>query len=219
MGVRSVVGDNVAVSLHYPFADIDLARFDGAGLHLTPRGRRLSAQQVLETWPLAWVPQVRLAWPRHCLHPDDCLRIDGRQLAGEVFAVNGGDMLIELESASESCPARSVVELSFEPAADFGVSIGGGAILRTVNSSLTAFARCHLAWLRALAESWEIHLTEDPDPQRSSEKVAARFLDSVAAVDGPSPFWEDMAFQIEDLGVPTAAIHESLVGRDGLPVC
>ncbi|WP_175477242.1 SUKH-4 family immunity protein [Ruania alba] len=207
------------MSFHYPFSDIDLAQFEGAGLRLTPHARRLSAQQVLETWPLAWVPQVRLAWPRHCLHPDDCLRIEGQELVGKVFAVNDEDVLVELESASESCLVRSVVELSFGPAADSGESIRGGAILRTVNSSLAAFARCHLAWLRALAESWEIHLTKGPDPQRSSEQVAARFLDSVAAVDGSSPFWEDMAFQIEDLGVPTTAIHEWLVGRDGLPDC
>lgn len=133
--------------------------------------------------------------------------------------MNGEDVLIELESASESRLARSVVELSFGSAADPGESIAGGAVLRTVNSSLAAFARCHLAWLRALTESWEIHLTEDPDPQRSSEQVAACFLDSVAAVDGSSPFWEDMAFQIEDLGVPTAATHEWLVGREGLPDC
>ncbi|KAA5837085.1 hypothetical protein F1721_04490 [Saccharopolyspora hirsuta] len=112
------------MSFHYPFSDIDRSRFAAAGFGLASRSRRLTAQQVLEVWPLAWVPQVRM----------------------------------------------------------------------------------------------EIHLAADSDPQASQTEVAVRFTESVATLDGASPFWEEKAFEVEDLGVPTSATHEWLVGRAGLPL-
>lgn len=216
------------MSFHYPFSGLDSSRFEAAGIGLFSRPRRIAVRQVLETWPLAWVPQVRMTSPGHCLHPDDRLRIEGRELVGEVFAMNGDAMLVELESetrahdpAGAACrthAAGNVVELSLGTTAGCDEGVGSEPVLRYVNSSLPVYARCHLAWLRALTESWEVHIAAVPDPQASREEIAARFALSVAELDGASPFWEDMAFQIEELGVPASATHEWLVGRAGLPL-
>ncbi|MEL7975834.1 hypothetical protein AAG589_08200 [Isoptericola sp. F-RaC21] len=69
-----------------------------------------------------------------------------------------------------------------------------------------------------MTESWETHLAPWPDPQAAREGVAARFAATVDDLDAASPFWDDLAFQIEELGVPTSATYEQLVGREGLPL-
>lgn len=142
--------------------------------------------------------------------------------------MNGDAILVELDSMTRAHDptgagrrtrvAGSVVELRLGSAAGFDEGVGSEPVLRYVKSSLPAYGRCHLAWLRALTESWEIHLAVDSDVQGSRAEVAARFTESVAEFDGASPFWEEKAFEIEDLGVPTSAIHEWLVGRAGLPI-
>ncbi|MDT0268734.1 hypothetical protein RM844_20825 [Streptomyces sp. DSM 44915] len=214
------------MSLHYPFSEIDPSRFAAAGFVCAVRPRRLTARQVLEEWPLAWVPQVRMTSPRHCLHPDDRLRIEGPGLVGDVFATSGDAVLVEVESTTRAHTdpgrrahvAKSIVELSLGSAGDFADGVGTEPLLRSVNSSLSAYARCHLAWLRALTESWEVNLALVPDPQAVWQEIATRFAASVAELDGASLFWEERAFEIEDLGVPTSATHEWVVGRSGLPL-
>lgn len=195
------------MGLHYPFTTLDLPRYAAAGFGLAERSRTLTAPEVLRSWPLVWVPQVRMTSPAHCLHPDDRLRLTGNGLAGEVFAVHGDAILVELDNVAE--PRDRIVSGNVVE-----VDLRDPALPRYVNSSLPAYARCHLAWFRALTASWETHLAVT---STSNAEIAERFAARVAEIDGGSPFWADRAFEIEDLGPNTSATHEWLVGRAGLP--
>lgn len=201
------------MSFHYPFGDVDPLRYEAAGFRITSRTRVLAPSQVLESWPPAWVPQVRMTYPRHCLHPDDRLRVTGRGLTGEVFATGGDTMIIELTAVADDIADTG----DFAPLNVIELDIGDDtAPLRYVNSSTTAFSRCHLAWIRALVDGWDARLVPAADRPAGAD-IAARFIAETIGIDGPSAFWEDRAFEIEDLGVSTSATHEWLVGRDGLP--
>ncbi len=214
------------MDIHYPFQHVPVAAFEAAGLGFSTRERTQSPMAYLGHWPLSIVPQVRGLSPQLCLHPDDVMTVSGPGLDGVAFGASGEGLLVEVTRvgdahtlAGDDAPrveAGAVVTLDLGRLRP-GLPPGPDRLAQFTNSSLTLFARCELAWIRAALCTWEAHLIDPASAAEDSERIAAEFLAQVAALDVPSAYWAEMADGLAEFGIPTSAMFEFLGGRAILP--
>lgn len=214
------------MDVHYPFNEVPLAAFEDAGFTFATRDRTRTPTEGLDAWPPLALPQVRGFSPRTCVHPDDVLTISGWGLTGEAFGADGESLLVELDTV------RDVHELAGDEAPRLvpGVVVsldlqrltpdldgGSERLAQFANSSLELFTRSQFAWIRTVTRSWEGRFTHPLTRQEHRERLAAEFLAHVTAIDGPSAYWEQQGYFLEDLGIASMTVFDSVAGRGILP--
>ncbi len=183
---------------------IDVVALGAAGFQLDTRPRPCTDREHMMTWPLAQVPNSSYA-PQLIRVPSQTIPLSCEELNGRVFGQDGEELFIEIDEVytSSQLPDRAApgtivgLDISAEDIPEFAG--GPESIWRFVNSSLRTFARSHLAWQQAVLSSWDLALADDVDSD--AEAIANAFVAQITAWDGHSPYWEDKAFQLADLGI------------------
>ena len=188
--------------------EIDRDALAEAGFQLDFSPRERGTMDEVLNCPLSWVPLAPYA-PHLIRIPAQAIPLTCPELRGNIIGNEGDSQIIEVTEVylPEEVPALTgpgtILHLDItnrDTPERAGVP---EPIIGYVNSNLTAFALCHLAWQQTVLASWERGVTTYAanSPAASMTDIADSFTARVTAIDGPSPYWEDKAFALDDMGI------------------